>query len=119
MRVAARAYKERKSLLRIVGNLQVTPVFMQEGRYLPEVTISKNDCRVRLSTCSPAVFTKDGHRARPFLPILPGTDGTIGHQGPGVSTGQLGTLFVAVQDIVGLYGKVLRVNNNRTKVQKG
>ena len=92
MRVAARAYKGRTSLLRTVGNLQVTPVFVQDGRYLPEVTISKRDCRARPSTYSPAVFTKDGRRARPSLPTLPGTDGTIGRQGLGVRTGRLGTL---------------------------
>ena len=32
IRVAARAYKGRTSLLRTVGNLQVTPVLMQDGR---------------------------------------------------------------------------------------
>ena len=64
----------------------------QDGRYLPEVTISKKDCRARPSTYSPPVFTKDGRRARPSLPTLPGTDGTIGRQGPGVRTGRLGTL---------------------------
>jgi len=70
----------------------VTPVLTQDGRYLPEVTISKKDCRARPSTYSPAVFTKDGRRAWPSLPTLPGTDGTIGPQGPGVRTGRLGTL---------------------------
>jgi len=40
------------------------------------------------------VFTKDGRRAWPSLPTLPGTDGTIGRQGPGVRTGRLGTLVV-------------------------
>ena len=34
IRVAARAYKGRTSLLRTVGNLQVTPVLTQDGRYL-------------------------------------------------------------------------------------
>ena len=70
----------------------MTPVLTQDGRYLPEVTISKKDCRARPSTYSPAVFTKDGRRAWPSLPTLPGTDGTIGLQGPGVRTGRLGTL---------------------------
>jgi len=70
----------------------VTPVLTQDGRYLPEVTISKKDCRARPSTYSPVVFTKDGRRAWPSLPTLPGTDGTIGRQGPGVRTGRLGTL---------------------------
>jgi len=32
MRVAARVYKGRTSLLRTVGNLQVAPVFMQDAR---------------------------------------------------------------------------------------
>jgi len=72
----------------------VTPDLTQDGRYLPEVTISKKDCRARPSTYSPAVFTKDGRRAWPSLPTLPGTDGTIGRQGPGVRTGRLGTLVV-------------------------
>jgi len=76
----------------MVGNLEVTPVLTQDGRYLPEVTISKKDCRARPSTYSPAVFTKAGRRAWPSLPTLPGTDGTIGRQGPGVRTGRLGTL---------------------------
>jgi len=70
----------------------VTPVLTQDGRYLPEVTISKKDCRARPSTYSPAVFTKAGRRAWPSLPTLPGTDRTIGRQGPGVRTGRLGTL---------------------------
>jgi len=69
MRVAARAYKGRTSLLRTVGNLQVTPVLMQDGRYLPEVTVSKKDCRARPSTYSPAVFTKDGRRGRDYRTV--------------------------------------------------
>ena len=69
----------------------VTPVLTQDGRYLQEVTISKKDYRARPSTYSPAVFTKDGRRAWPSLPTLPGTDGTIGRQGPGVRTGRLDT----------------------------
>ena len=81
MRVAARAYKGCTSSLKTVGNLHVTPVFMQDGRYLPEVTISKKDCRAQPSTYSPAVFTKDGRRAPPSLPTLPGTDGTDGAVG--------------------------------------
>ena len=72
----------------------MTPVLTQDGRYLQEVTISKKDYRARPSTYSPAVFTKAGRRARPSLPTLPGTDRTIGHQGPGVRTGRLGTLVV-------------------------
>ena len=52
-----------------------------DGRYLPELTISKKDRRVRPSTYRTAVFTKDGRRARPSLPTLPGTDGTIGRLG--------------------------------------
>ena len=77
MQVAARAYKGRTSLLRVVGNLQVTPVLTQDGRYLPEVTISKKDCRARPSTYSPAVFTKDGRRGRPSLPTRTGRLGTL------------------------------------------
>ena len=57
----------------------MTPVLTQDGGYLPEVTIFKKDCRARLSTYSPAVFTKDRRRARPSLPTLPGTDGTVGN----------------------------------------
>ena len=72
----------------------MTPVLTKDGRYLPEVTISKKDCRARPSTYSPAVFTKDGRRARPSLPTLPGTDRTIGRQGPAVRTGRLGTLHL-------------------------
>ena len=60
--IAARAYKGRPSLLRTVGNLQVTPVLTQDGRYLPEFTIFKKDCRAHPSIYSPAVFTKDGRR---------------------------------------------------------
>jgi len=71
----------------------VTPVLTKDGRYLPEVTISKKDCRARPSTYSPAVFTKDERLARPSLPTLPGTDGIIGRQGPGVQTGRLATLI--------------------------
>jgi len=89
----------RPSLCRTVGNLQVTPVLTQDGRYLPEVTISKKDCRALPSTYSPAVFTKDGRRAWPSLPTLPGTDGTIGRRGPGVRTGRLGTLYMLVNPI--------------------
>ena len=73
----------------------MTPVLTQDGRYLPEVTISEKDCRARPSTYSPAVFTNDERRAQPSLPTLPGTDGTIGRQGPGVRTGRLGILVTA------------------------
>jgi len=65
----------------------LVPILHLYPEYLPEVTISKKDCRARPSTYSPAVFTKDGRRARPSLPTLSGTDGTIGRQGPGVRTG--------------------------------
>ena len=78
----------------------MTPVIMQDGRYLPEVTISKKDCRARPSTYSPAVFTKDGRCARPSLTTLPGTDGTIGCQGPGVRAGRLGTLHAQVVELL-------------------
>ena len=45
-----------------------------------------------------AVIMEDGRFARPSLPTLPGTDGTIGRQGPGVRTGRLGTLAVGQGD---------------------
>ena len=43
----------------------------------------KKDCRVRPLTYSyrTAAFNKDGRRARPSLPTLPGTDATIGRLG--------------------------------------
>jgi len=59
----------------------VTPVLTQDGGYLQEVTISKKDRKARPSTYSPAVFTKDGRRVRPFLPTLAGTGRTIGRSG--------------------------------------
>ena len=37
---------------------------------------------------------EDGRLAQPSLPTLPGTDETIGRQGPGVQTGRLGTLVL-------------------------
>lgn len=78
----------------VVGNLAVTSVLTKNGRYLPEVTIAKNDCRAHLSTYRPAVITKDRRNARPALATMPGTDRTIGCQGPAVWTGRLGTLFI-------------------------
>ena len=53
-------------------------MIMQDDGYLPEVTISKKDCRARAPTYSPVVFTKDERHARPALPTLPGMDRTIG-----------------------------------------
>ena len=58
-----------------------------------EVWSGQKDRRARPSTYRTAEFNKDGRRARPSLPTLPGTDGTIGRQGPGVRTGRLGTFF--------------------------
>ena len=52
----------------------------------------QKDCRARPSTYSPSVNIEDGRLARPSLPTLPGTDGTIGRQGPAVRPGRLGTL---------------------------
>jgi len=46
----------------------------------------------RQSTYRTAVIIEEGRRARPPLPTLPGTDGTIARKGPGVCPGQLGTL---------------------------
>ena len=53
------------------------PVIMQDGRYLPQVTISKKDCRARPSTYSPAAFTKDRRGYRTPGPWRP--DGTVGN----------------------------------------
>ena len=39
---------------------------------------------------------EDGRLARPSIPTLPGTDGTIGRQGPAVRPGRLGTLSPSV-----------------------
>jgi len=68
MRVAARAYTGRTFLLRTVGNLQVTPVLMQDGRYLQEVTVSKK-------TAGPA-------RQPTVLRSLQKTDAVDGHPYP-------------------------------------
>lgn len=86
------------SLCCVVGNLAVTSVLTKNGRYLPEVTIAKNDWRAHLSTYRPAVFTKDRRNARPALATMPGTERTIGRQGPAVRTGHLGTLFILYPD---------------------
>ena len=64
-----------------------------------EVWSDQKDCRARPSTYRTAVFNKDGRRARPSLHTLPGTDGTIGRQGPGIQTGRLGTLSVVLGSI--------------------
>ena len=58
----------------------MTPVLSQDGRYLPEVTISKKDCRARPSTYRPEVFTKDGRRGRDYRTPGPWRpDGTVGN----------------------------------------
>ena len=54
----------------------------------------QKDCRARPSTYSPSVNIVDGRLARPSLLTLPGTDGTIGRQGPAVLPGRLGTLLI-------------------------
>jgi len=46
----------------------------------------------RQSTYRTAVIIEDGRRARPPLPTLPGTGGTITRQGPSVRLEQLGAL---------------------------
>ena len=51
----------------------------------------QKNCRARPSTYSPSVNIEDGRLARPSLPTLPGTDGTIGRQGPAVRPGRSGT----------------------------
>ena len=53
----------------MVGNLQVTPVLIQEGRFLPEVTITKKDYTARPSTYNPAAFTKEGSRGWPYFTL--------------------------------------------------
>src|SRR5205807_5949155 len=50
------------------------------------------DCRARPSTPWTAIFIEDGRHALPSLSTLPGTPGTIRHQGPVGRPGRLGTL---------------------------
>ena len=57
--------------------LQVTPVFTQDARPLPEVTISENRLQARPSTYRTADFQKDGRHGRPSLPTRTGRLGTL------------------------------------------
>ena len=49
--------------------LQVTPVFTQDARRLPEVTISKKRRQARPSTYRTAAFKKDGRRGRDYRTV--------------------------------------------------
>ena len=94
--VVARAYKGRISLFRTAGNLQAAPLFMQDGRYLPEVTISKKDCwAARQPTALRSLQKTGAAPSRPYPAVLTcaaRADGTIGRQGPDFRAGPLGTL---------------------------
>jgi len=48
--------------------------------------------RLTAGPCRLSGNGEDGRLARPSIPTPPGTDGTIGLQGPAVLTGRLGTL---------------------------
>jgi len=74
--------------------LQVTAVHAKDCRALLEVCVAIKAARPRASTSRAAVGIKDVRPAQPSLPTLPGTDRTIGRQGPTVCPGQLGTLLL-------------------------